>query len=260
MKYRLNLCLVVCLALCQSAFAEDLFSDGNAREITPLTTLSAGTTMGGYPLFEGGRSWKLVSSKATSNNKDIRIGIAQMISPQGGNYFAEMSVTAALGGGAGGEDGYFSADICNPAVTHLYRVNRGAGTTDNCLTVDPYAATIRDKPITTLLIRVRNAQSNWRLYDVSLVLNLAPLGFQNTATSDWSEMNIASDSKKRAFLTKVFVWSRQLQDAVNKAIAYSKPQDAFAGVPPLSTLFEDGAAGLDTAHHHRGEAALGRNS
>ncbi len=236
MTWWFKLLIVVNLTNLQTAFAQDLFPDGTARDIPRLTVLASGTTIGGYALYDGGRTWKLISNKASANNMNIRIGSAQMISPIGGDYFAEMNVATAMGGGS--ESGYFSADICNAGTAHLYMVNLGAGTRDNCLTIDPYLATINNKGITTLAIKIRNAQSNWRLYDMRLLLNLSLMGFPGTSTSDWGELSVSTDPKKKRFVTKVSTWAKQLQEAVNTAIGFSKPKDAFAGVPPISTLIE----------------------
>jgi hypothetical protein len=68
------------------------------------------------------------------------------------------------------------------------------------------------------------------------VLNPAQLGFPATTVADWSLDAIAADPKKKLAFDKIVAWAKQLQDGVNKAIAFSKPQDAFDGVPPIQTL------------------------
>lgn len=67
-------------------------------------------------------------------------------------------------------------------------------------------------------------------------MNLTYLGYPSTTISDWSHAAVAKDADKKKFIEKVGNWAKQLQDGVNTAIGYRKPQDAFASVPPLSSL------------------------
>lgn len=218
----------------QFTYAADLFPKGASRSFQRLDTLEAGATIGGYAIYQGGRDWKTLAIQDQSNNMNIRIGTAQFVSPLGNNFFAEMRIVASLTGAE--ENGYFAADVCSPAKEHLFVSKRMAGTMDNCLTIDPHPANIGGRDIVTLVVNIRNSQSNWRLYDTTIFLNLAYLGYPNTTTSDWSNAAVAKDAEKKKFIEKVGNWAKQLQDGVNTAIGYRKPQDAFASVPPLSSL------------------------
>ncbi|MDR7305748.1 hypothetical protein [Rhodoferax saidenbachensis] len=214
--------------------AADLFPKGVSRSFQRLDTLEDDATIGGYAMYQGGRTWKTLAIQDQTNNMNIRIGTAQFVSPVGNNFFAEMRVVASLSGAE--EYGYFSADVCSPAKAHLFVSKKAGGTMDNCLTIDPYAANIGGRDLVTLVVNVRNSQSNWRLYDTTIYLNLAYLGYTNTTISDWSATAVANDAGKGKLIEKVGSWAKQLQDGVNTAIAYRKPQDAFASVPPLSSL------------------------
>lgn len=231
-------CAIVLLAMgVNAAGAQDLFPDRKPRKIESSAELLApGTTMGGYPLYMGGRSWYLLKSKVDINNLDIPIASAHLISPVEQAYFAEMYMVASIGGAS--QEGYFSADLCNPGKPHLFMLNKGVGRNDNCLLIDPLAGKISGVDTTLFLINVRNSQSSWRLYDLSMFLSLNKMGFPGTTAADWTEAAVALDPKKKQFVAKVAAWARQLQDSVNTAIAFSKPQNAFDTVPDIQTLMD----------------------
>lgn len=234
MKYWIRAAVILSALASHGVGAEDLFPGGKAQPIERFAEVPAGTTMGGYPLFSGARNWHLLGHKVESNNMDVRIGYLQMISPMDNDYFAEMSVITSLSGAS--EEGYFSADLCSHGKSHLYMLNKAAGRNDNCLLIDPVSAQIGGKSLTVLFIKVRNSQSSWRLYDLSVYLSLDKMGFPGTVASDWTPSAVAADPKKQQTFERVVAWSKQLQDGVNKAIAFSKPQNAFEGVPAIQTL------------------------
>lgn len=229
-----------------SANAEDMFPRGSPRKIERFSEMPNNTTIGGYPVYTGGRAWRFILNEVTTNNLDVRIGHAQLISPLGQDYFAEMAVAASMGGGS--ESGYFSADVCGLNTPHLFMQNKASGQNDNCLVMDPYVAKIGRNDFTMLQVKIRNSQSSWRLYDLTLLMSLNKLGFPGTTIADWSREAISHDPKKKAFVDRATAWATQLQDAVNNAMAFSKPQDVFVGVPPIQTLLDaeqPGSLGLN---------------
>jgi hypothetical protein len=125
----------------------------------------------------------------------------------------------------------------------MVKVNKGSVRYDNCLVIDPWVVTIQNQSITTLLVRIRNSQNNWRLYDLGLLLAVDGLGFAGSSVADWKAAALEKDSEKKKFLEQLTAWAKALQDGVNRAIAYDKPQDAFKDVPPLNTLLSIEAKG-----------------
>lgn len=234
MKYWMRAAVVLMALGAHMAGAEELFPDGNPGKIAQYSELPKGSTSGGYPLYTGGRNWYLMRHTADNNNMDVRILRTALSSPQGGDYFAEMYVTTSMGGAS--SDGYFSADLCSPSARHLFMLSKASGRIDNCLSINPHVAKMSSGETTLFVIKVRNTQSSWRLYDLTVVLDPAKLGFPATAAADWTADAIAADPKKKQTFDKVVAWAKQLQDGVNKAMAFSKPQDAFDGVPPIQTL------------------------
>jgi hypothetical protein len=234
MKYWIRAVAVLLALGAHMAGAEELFPNGYPSKITQYSELPTGSTAGGYPLYAGGRTWYVMENKADNNNMDVRILRTALSSPLDGDFFAEMYVTTSMG--AASTDGYFAADLCSPSTSHLFMLNKASGRIDNCLTINPHVAKMQSGEIVLLVVKVRNSQSSWRLYDLTMVLNPVKLGFPATTAADWSLNAIAADPKKKQSFDKIVAWAKQLQDGVNKAIAFSKPQDAFDGVPSIQTL------------------------
>jgi hypothetical protein len=97
-------------------------------------------------------------------------------------------------------------------------------------------ATIDNKPIPTMEVKVRNSQSSARLYDIRLLLALDKFGFPDSTDTEWSAFSLASDARKKQFVDALTAWAMQLQDSVNLAMGFDKPQDVFQKVPPVDSL------------------------
>lgn len=234
MKYWMRAAVVLMAMGVNLAVADELFPNGNPRALPKFSELPSGTTVGGYPLYTGARNWYLMMHRADTANLDVRIASASLVSPQDGDYFAEMTIAASITGST--EEGYYTGNLCSPNSSQLFMQNKGAGRNDNCLLVDPVSAKIGGAELPLLLVKVRNSQSSLRLYDLTFYFNLHKFGFPDTTIADWSASAVAADPRKKQTVDKVVAWAKQLQDGVNKAIAFSKPQDAFDGVPPIQTL------------------------
>jgi hypothetical protein len=224
------LTLIATLLLVNSVYSQDLFDNNLSRDYKPTSIIKSDTTIGGYPIFQGGRIWRALSGKTNSNNINLKLANIQLISPIDNNYFAEISLMVNLEQ----RNSYFTSDICT--TSHLYKLNNGGGKYDNCLTIDPYMVKIRGKSINTFHINVRNSQQGARIYDLNLLFNLSYLGFPQTEITDWTEDSISRDVKKKQLMEKITAWAKKLQDGVSKAIEYNKPQNAFEDVPPISDL------------------------
>jgi hypothetical protein len=217
-------------------FSGELYPSGTVRKYQQFESLESDATGGGFAVFQGGRPWRIVMAKVTKNNMDVGISYLQLFSPMGNEYFAEMAITISLGGGDASLQTYFSGEPCAPGVDALIKLNKGAGKSDNCLTIKPLTVTIQGKSVPTMSIQVRNSQSSKRLYDINLLLALDKLGFPNSKDADWTTSQISNDAPKMQFIKKIGAWGEQLQDAVNLALAFSKPQDVFQKVPSIDTL------------------------
>lgn len=224
--------LWVCAALlAPTAQAADLFSDSFSRDFIPTPKLASDTTVGGYPIYQGGQEWQVLSGSVSGNNAQIKIAHVRAWTAVGPDFLADMQLTNNL---TQRGNSFYVADAC--AGPHLVKLNKGGGHFDNCLTIDPHAVSLKSGTLTTLLVSIRNSKQGARLYDLSMLLNLVPLGFPATAVNDWTSEAVAADPEKKKLIDKVTHWAQLLQDGVDKANDYSKPLNAFDAVPPLRYL------------------------
>jgi hypothetical protein len=228
-----------------SVLADDLFDGIKPREFAVNAPLPADSTMGGYAIYQGDNKWRVISNKVGNPNSfGVSYGTLRLLQYEGGVYAAEMATSVNLNQSARGF--YLTTSFC--AGEHLVKVELisfqgNEGTTENCLTVDPYVATVSNRQITTLSIKVTNTQSAARLYQIHMLINPAVLGFAGTSASDWTTGELAKNPQRKQFMDRVTVWGKQLQSAAKEAIAFSKPKDAFKAVPSWRVL----AANVDSA-------------
>jgi hypothetical protein len=221
------------IMLMQNSYGEDIFSDNLSRDYKPKKTISIEDTIGGYPIFQGGRIWQVIEGNSTENNVQVKLGYIHLISSIGNQYFSEMTLMVNLSQG----NSYFVTEPCKG--THLVKNDLGGGQFDNCMTIDPFTVNIKGKNITALLIGVKNSKAGARLYDLRLLLNLTNLGFPDSSIYDWSIESVKQDQTKVDFVKKITDWAKLLQSGVDKAIGYDKPKDAFSLVPSISFLLKE---------------------
>ena len=214
----------------KTIFAEDLFEDNFSREFKSNTMLTESTTIGGYPIYIGGRSWRILSGGAKRNNINQMIGYASLVSPMNNKFFAQMNLTVNLDQG----NGYFLGEPCK--LDHLVKIDNGGGVNDNCLAIDAKSDFVNGKAITTLRINIRNSQSAGRLYDMEIFLNLDQLGYPYSNASEWTKEIILDNNQKHLLIKKVTSWASELHGSVDKAISFKKPKDAFEGVSSINDL------------------------
>ncbi len=224
-----------------SVFAEELFDNRAAKPLSRGTTVASDSTIGGYPIYQGDNQWRFFSSKVDGpNNFGVSYGTLNLLNPDNGNFFVQMSVQANLD--QSGRGFFLPSDPC--AGEHLVRVNQirglgSEGTSGDCLTIDPFIATVNGRQITTLDVRVTNSQSSSRFYGLRILLNPVVLGVAESVVSDWSKEELLRNPDRSKFLGKVTEFGKQLQAAVGLAIGFSKPKDAFKNVPSFRALGTD---------------------
>jgi hypothetical protein len=225
----------------QLSWAQELFPKEVARTFEPAQLLESDATIGGYAIYQGDIPWHVLDLKTNENNVGTKFGKARLVAVIGNDFLGEAYLSANINNRSSTR-GYYSADLCSAATKHLVVIDKVRGELDNCMTIDALHANVGGRDMVLLFTHIRNTQSNNRLYDVSIYLNVAHLGFPNSSIADWTSENIANDTKKSQLLEKVTNWAKQLQDGINAAVAFGKSQDAFASVPPISSLMVSNAA------------------
>jgi hypothetical protein len=242
--------LLVCASgISQVVHSEDIFRDNSSQNYRSITPLSIDATVGGYPIFQGGITWYVISASSTENNVRIKLGNLHLVSTIDEDYFAEMIINTNLSQG----NSYFAAETCRES--HLFKNNKGGGKFDNCMTIDPQSIVLAEGNKTILLIGVRNSKEKARLYDIRLGISLDKLGFPGTNIYDWTEDAIRQDQLKSNFFDQIIAWANKLQNGVEKAIDYNKPSDAFVSVPSFNDVIKFKEKSID-----ENSSPFGKNS
>lgn len=229
------------LAICGTqSFAVELFPDKQPGDYTPGDALPAGSTVGGYAIYQGDENWQLLKleTQQTGSRGDavpLTVGGAYLQQVTSlGEWSANMYVLASLN--SAGPNQYMSGSPCSGS--HLVAVNKGRGLDDNCLTIDAQLNKGAVNPPTVLVMQISHAKSSGRLYAIHMYINVAPLGFWGTTSADWMPDAVKSVPERAAFIQRLQKWAETLQDASEHALDFKKPQDAFAGIPAFRTLVQ----------------------
>ncbi|MGQ0709360.1 MAG: hypothetical protein ACT4NV_06370 [Rhodoferax sp.] len=235
---RLASIALMAASLSFASHAADLFDTGKPIAFSQGMPIPSSTTLGGYPLYPGFGSWHLFKleaqdSGAQGDAESIRMGLAGMEDYDNqGNWRATMFVVANLGT-APGHNQYWSGSPCNG--THLLTINKGSGYTDSCLTVNAQEG--RGKNAAPHLeIKATQGASSGRRLVVYLYVNPSAFDVPGQTLQDWTDQGVEAHPQRRDFMQRLRPWAEAFLDATHRAIAFSKPQDAFDKVPMLLQL------------------------
>ena len=221
------------LFFAEAAQAEDFFLDGKAREIKIDSRIAPDTTIGGYALFHADNNWQMQSMVVDGpTSMGVRYGTVQLYRPLDRKYFADLIVTTNLDQSS--RSFFLLNDYCSGP--HLVKVDKvmsggGEGTRDNCMTIDPLVLTVGSRQVNVISINIRNAQAGSRLYHMRLRIDPTALGVTQALPANLNDRAYTENPALRVFVDRLAAWARQLQDATNIAIQYSKPANAFAAIP-----------------------------
>ncbi len=226
---------LILLATCKVALSQELFINGKLRPISPGSLITQNDTIGGYPIYQDDGRWTFVSgreSESTGSSQPIKMGTILLDYKEGTYLLARQSITASVS--TGGLNSHWTGSPCSGE--HIYTRNKGSGTNDNCLTINPFIINIGSKPTIFFNITSTNTASNGRYYKLTVYINAELLGLRDTGTGDWSKEEIKYKPHKQEIINRLISWSEQLQDGSIKALDYSKPQDVYNKMPSLMSL------------------------
>jgi hypothetical protein len=220
---------------CTGAMADDLFDkDGRPTNTNGGSEIAARTTVGGYPIYNDAEGWRLMEIKsamsgALNGAEPVNRGVVSMWQVnETGATVAQMTMVANLSSVGGSQ--YMTGEPC--AGSHVLTLKKNMGYSDNCLTVDVDGR----GAFTYFVVRATQTRSGGRSYFLHLGLGADSLGFPGTSRADWSDEAVQADPRKKALLANMKSWATLLRDGTEKAVEFSKPADAFAGVPSYKTL------------------------
>jgi len=227
--------------LSQFAMAADLFDGTAARAFVSGEVLKPGSTVGGYPVYEGDGAWRILEvAKVTTNTMGVSYGSAVFEQFTDGVFLAHMVTSVNLN--QSGQAFYTTGDNCGGV--HQVRVNkatagRGDSAWDNCLTIDARDVKVQKKPVTVLHLKVTITREGSRYYQTDLFLNPMALGLENSQPADWDVDALDATPARKAMMGKIVAFGKQLQSATERAMEWSSPKDAFKDVGTLRSLKAD---------------------
>lgn len=225
----------VCMAgMLQGAHAADFFEDGKLVPRTLAEAIPTATTAGGYAIYPGEGKWQFLSGSigdTTGRASAIPLGYVQLNQLEGGTTFARLYITVNL---QQNDASYWTNALCAPG--HLVLSNRNRGKNDACMTIDPVLLNVGTTPTLFLRVSFNNTASSGRYYRQILDLNPALLGVRNTGTGDWSAEAVASRPYEKELLDRITAWGDQVLERSIRAFGFSKPQDAYDGLPSFRSL------------------------
>lgn len=224
--------------LLMNASAGELFPDRRPVEIPKGTPLVSGSTIGGYPIYQGDGGWRLLDMNLRMTNAGadvtaVPLGIVGMdhIEPDG-RWFASQQVIANLA--TTGTNQYTVGSPCSGP--HLITLNKVLRYGDNCVTVDVEKFQSRSEWITYFSLVSTQTRGAGRRFYVYLQLNAELLGFPGTTPSDWTVEAVENVPSRKAFVERLQRWAAAIQDASARAAEIGKPQSAFDSVPSFRSL------------------------
>ncbi len=234
--------LISIVALAQPAHSRELFDDEKPPAFSMGQSIYSDDTMGGYQIYAGNGMWQFENASigwSGGRADSIPMGVLRMTRWEGDQIAAVQTLVTNIRGNNGA---YWSGNPCEGE--HLTKRNRGRGRFDDCMRIDVVSLNVQYK--TQTFLRVYTVQSNTggRYYEASMQISAAYLGFPGTGLADWDSAAVQVDPAKSEALAKLTRWAELYQEAAAEQMAYRKPADTFAAVPPLRDLRPAGAPPL----------------
>lgn len=214
-----------------SAQAEELAPDGKLKALKQGDVISAGDTIGGYPIFTGGAKWTFFRGGISTSSRGTPMANLTLSYSEGSTPIALQFIDAAI---ASNDGGFWTGSPCSGE--HLVVVNKGRGREDHCLTISPGSFQLASGNLTVLNIRITNTASNSRLYNVTLQFRPDAFGWRGSNTGDWTKEAVAAQPMRAEFVARLTAWAEKLLDANMRAIDFSKPQNVYDNIPSALTL------------------------
>jgi hypothetical protein len=215
--------------------SQDLFINGKLRQISAGSLISKNDTIGGYPIYQDDGRWIFVNgreSESTGGSSSVKMGSILLDYKEDTYLLARQSITASVD--SGGFNSFWTGSPCSNE--HLVIRNKGSGSNDNCMTINPFIINIGTKPTLFFNIALTNSGGNGRYYKLTIYVNADLLGLRDTGLGDWTKEEIKLKSHKQDIIDRLSIWAEQLQDGSIKALSYNKPQDVYNKIPSLMTL------------------------
>lgn len=247
-----RLLVIFAVFLSQAAAAADVFDGAQPRPFKLADQLELDATIGGYPIWQGEKKWRLfdiVRRSSSGGASPVPLGDVRLFQTEGKKFVAVMTVSANLATGSASD---WNDEPCKRDDL-LFKASLGGKFSNvNCVTLNhitnypgnPSGAGAElfslmkeqgvETPPTVLQFTFTRYSSNLRRLSVVLNINPELAGFARAdepqwGRSPWHRSQAFNDPKKKQLLGDLGEWA--VQFAKQMDMAFEKKSDAFASVP-----------------------------
>ena len=247
MKKLLGICAMI---ICHSVLAADVFPGYAPRKFTPADPLEVDANIGGYPIWQGEKNWKLFAllpSNSTGTASPVPMGQARVFQTEDKKLISVMQVYANLSEGAASD---WTDEPCKREDL-LFKASLGGAFRDiNCVTINHITGFLNNPgdswatlysllkeegvevPPTVLRLTFTRYSSNLRRLVVTLTINPEVVGFQRETESwgrsPWHKTQAFKDPVKKQFIEALADWGTKFAKQMD--VAFDKKADAFANI------------------------------
>ena len=238
--------------------AIELFNGSTPKSFQMAQPLTNGSTIGGYPIWDGEGKWKIVHASAynaAGPGNAIKIGKLGFLQTDDKTFVAYMEVSANVTAGSNND---WSNEPCKNENL-LFKANLGRAFDNiNCVTISHatgfYAnpsgmytkiyALMKEQgidiPPTVIRTNFTRYASAGRWMSVSLTINPELQGFardnETWGRSVWHKSQAFNDPAKKQFLDALSKWA--LSFAKQMDVAFDKKPGAFDAIPSWRTSLQ----------------------
>ena len=233
------------------AQATELFNGSTPKPFQMAQPLAKGSTIGGYPIWDGEEKWKIVHASTYNSSgpgNAIKIGKLGLLQTEDKTFVAYMEVSGNVSAGSNRD---WSNEPCK-YENLLFKANLGRAFDNiNCVTIthatgyysnptgmySKIYALMKDQgidiPPTVIKINFTRYAAGGRWMSVSLAINPELLGFardnETWGRSGWHQSQAFNDPAKKQFLDTLSKWA--LSFAKQMDVAFDKKPGAFDTIP-----------------------------
>lgn len=238
------------LVATQVVFSAELFPDGKPLSMTIGDRIEPGSTVGGYPIWNGEGKWRyLESAKWDTTGVVVGLGRATVFQTENKQFVATMSVIGNLALAPSRDwtdepckrDDYLFKSLSGGPFRNIncVSINHIVGYPGNVTGKDAEAFAFFkeqgiDVPPTVIRVTFTRYTDSMRRYEVRLSINPEIVGFQrDTGTvwgqNSWHKTQAMNNPDKKKFIDELSAWASAFAKQMDPA--FDKEPNAFASIP-----------------------------
>jgi len=237
------------LSISQLAFSGEMFPDGKPLTMAIGDRIEAGSTIAGYPIWNGENKWRYMES-ARWDSTGVVVGLGRVTAFQTENkqFVHVISVAGNLASATARDwtdepckrdDYLFKASLGGPfSNVNCVSINHLTGYPGNVTGKDAEAFAFFkgqgiDIPPTVIRVTFTRYKDNMRRYEVRLTINPEIVGFKRETETVWGQnpwhkTQAFNNPDKKKFIEELSAWSTAFAKQMDSA--FDKDPNAFNSI------------------------------